>query len=355
MKKRMFVGSFLGIPILIASTYLFALPPRVVAVNISSQTQGEEVEVKITFDKPVRRQEIQAAITPFVHGEWKFEDPLFQNHLYRAVVFSPIVKLDPGIEYQVDLGHIKNRVGLTVSNDFSYVFEAHEISSEPRFSPLVAQESKVSATAVNEEKKTGDTRVDKPAVTLLDIPMDWQDSALSCEAASLKMALGEKGIIVSESDIMGRIGYDPTLREGVLWGDPFKRFVGDINGKMCTSGYGVFWEPVAGAAQHWRQAEAFSGWTLENLTRELQKGNPVMVWGALPKGELTDCSWYTAEGTYVKAFKETHVRLAVGFMGSADKPSHIILNDPLSGRLYWSSSEFLANWSVFGKSGVVIR
>ena len=179
---------------------------------------------------------------------------------------------------------------------------------------------------------------------------------MSCEAASLKMALANKEIYVSEDEIMQEIGYDnPLIRKDSLWGDPHKAYVGDIDGKICDTGYGVYWEPVAKAANIWREAEAFSGWSLEKLMREIKAGNSVIVWGALPTANLTDCSWYTPEGKYIKAYQETHVRLVVGYIGDAENPSKIIINDPLSGRLYWDTSFFLANWSVFGYSGVVVR
>ena len=183
---------------------------------------------------------------------------------------------------------------------------------------------------------------------LLDIALDWQDHPLSCEAASLKMALAGKGIKITEGEIMEEIGFDPTLHEQSIWGDPYRAFVGDIDGKMCSTGYGVYWEPTAEAALKWRPAEFFSDWSLDNLIREIKSGNPVVVWGKLDVEQLTDCSWFTSEGKYIKAYKETHVRLVVGFTGPAENPENIIINDPLAGRLYWPTSYFLENWKVFG-------
>ena len=93
----------------------------------------------------------------------------------------------------------------------------------------------------------------------------------------------------------------------------------------------------------------------EYVGKEIESGNPVVVWGTMPVNNLSDCSWFTTEGKYIKAFRETHVRLAVGFVGDSENPSKIILNDPLSGRLYWDTSYFLTNWSAFDYSGVVVR
>ncbi len=109
--------------------------------------------------------------------------------------------------------------------------------------------------------------------------MDWQDHPLSCEAASLKMALSGKGVFVSENEIMEKIGYDLTPCKDNIWTDPYQIYVGDINGKVCRTGYGVYWGPIAKAAQNFRLAEDFSNWKIEDLTREIKLGNPVIVWG----------------------------------------------------------------------------
>ena len=162
------------------------------------------------------------------------------------------------------------------------------------------------------------------------------------------MALAGKGVYISEDDIMKEIGYDPTPHRDGIWGDPYKGFVGNINGKICATGYGVYWTRVAKAANKWRGAESFSGWKLTDLTREIALGNPVIFWGTLPVKEIHDCSWHTPEGKYIKAVREDHVRVIVGFIGSVDNPLKIIINDPLAGRLYWSSSYFLTNWRVLG-------
>ncbi len=190
--------------------------------------------------------------------------------------------------------------------------------------------------------------------TTLETPLDFQDYPLSCEAASLKMALAYKGIYLSEDEIIKEIGRNSSPRKENTWADPHEVFVGDINGEMCVTGYGVYWERIAKAANRWVKAEAFSNWKVEDLTREINLGNPIIVWGTIP-GSLTDCSWHTPEGKYIKAYKEDHVRLLIGFVDSSENPSKIILNDPLKGRISWETAFFLENWAIFGNSGVVIR
>jgi len=285
-------------------------------------------EVVMKFNKPVERQSILPSITPDVPGEWRYEQPISGNHLFTALVFIPEAKMNPNVQYKIELGNIKSFFNIGSASSYSFSFKPN--------ASLVA--------AMPDQK-----------ITIIDIKNDWQDSKLSCEAASLKMALASKGIYVSEKEIMEKIGYDPTPHKGAVWGDPNKNFVGNINGKMCDNGYGVYWEPVALAANNWRLAEYFSGGNIKKIVEEIEAGNPVIVWGTLPVKKITDCSWYTPAGKYIKAFKQDHVRLVVGFTGEPENPAKIILNDSLSGRLYWDTDFFMNNWKAFDYSGVVIR
>lgn len=351
MKIKFSIGFIIGIVIVLTGIF-FILPPRVTSIDPFNQTQGVDLSSSliIKFDKPVKRQMLIHSIVPKVYGEWKFEDSLIKNHMFRTLVFTPAVDFKQNTQYQVKIENIISPPGVGLPGNFSFGFKTTAISSEK-----ISQNETQSENSTEFQLSASLLAQTEPKITLLDIDLDWQDNRLSCEAASLKMALAGKGVYVSEDDIMEKIGYDSTQRQQDVWGDPFEAFVGDIDGKICDTGYGVHWGPVASAANNWREGEAFSDWNLKNLIKEITSGNLVIVWGTLPVETLRECSWYTLKGRYIKTFKETHVRLVVGFIGEAENPSEIILNDPLSGRLYWSTSYFLANWKAFGYSGVVIR
>ncbi len=268
-------------------------------------------------------------------------------------MFTPAVNFEQNTRYEVSIKNITSSLGVSIPKDFSYSFKTISTPS------VVTQKANLVETQVGENINIQSEREisykAKPKITLLNIPVDLQDKKLSCEAASLKMALLSKDIYVTEDDIMNRVGYDLTpLRDGI-WGDPNSAFVGDIDGKICVEGYGVHWGPIAKVANDWTDAEAFSLWDLNRLVKEIQAGNPVVVWGVVPDKVLRDFSWYTPDGDYIKTYKDTHVRLVVGFIGEASNPSTIILNDPTSGRLYWSADKFMNNWKAFGYSGVVVR
>ena len=193
----------------------------------------------------------------------------------------------------------------------------------------------------------------KSSETTLNIPMDYQDKPLSCEAASLKMALNYKGATVSETDIMNIVGYDPTIRNGNVWGDPYTAFVGDINGRQDTTGYGVYWDPIARAAKTWRNATAFTGWTSAQAAEQLAAGNPIVVWG-VTGGSIARDDWVTSSGKNILAWHGEHARTLIGFKGTTSNPTSFILNDPVSGRITWTKSQFESNWSSFGNAGVVV-
>lgn len=187
---------------------------------------------------------------------------------------------------------------------------------------------------------------------ILPVSMHYQEHSLSCEVASLKMALNYRGISVSEDTLISLIGFDPTPRQGSVWGDPNKAFVGNIDGHQDTTGYGVYWGPIAQAANHYRSAQAFSGWTVSQMAHQLTQGNPIVFWGVYPPASSDP--WTTPDGIVIQAWKGEHVRLLVGFTGPESNPSSFIINDPIIGRVTWSTRQFTANWSTFNNSGVVI-
>ncbi len=350
--KKNFLVSLIIIGIVSTVIYFFILPIEVISVTPSHNAQDVNFKTPliIKFDKSVSRKLLDHFIIPEAYGEWNFKDPLIKNHFFRTLVFTPAIDFEENTQYQVKIENIISPIGIGLSNNFSFSFKTQEISSEK-----ISQNNNQAEKSLEPQLETPLLTQIEPKITLLDIALDWQDDSLSCEAASLKMALAGKGIYISEDDIMEKIGYDQTSHQKDVWGNPYKAFVGNIDGKMCNTGYGVHWGPVANAANNWREAEAFSNWDLKNIIKEIELGNSVIVWGTLPVKTLHDCSWYTPEGKYIKTFQETHVRLVVGFIGESQNPSKIILNDPLAGRLYWSTNYFLTNWKVFDNSGVTIR
>lgn len=194
----------------------------------------------------------------------------------------------------------------------------------------------------------------EPPMVKLAMASDHQDYKLSCEIAALKMALASKGVRVSENDIIAKVGYaSPLSRSGNVWADPQVGFVGNINGRQVSTGYGVYWDPIQKAASAWREAESFTNGSIQKLTDEISKGNPIVVWGNAGSGKRVD--WKTPSGKNIVAIMGEHARTVKGFIGPKENPIKIIVNDPLIGEVVWSTAAFDANWATLGRSGVIVR
>ena len=193
----------------------------------------------------------------------------------------------------------------------------------------------------------------KPLLKRLNVPIHIQERGLSCEVAALKMALAYKGVNVSEDELMNHVGYDPTPHVGNTWGNPHQAFVGDINGRQPTTGYGVYWEPIARAGGKYRATEYFTNGTVQLLTEEIGKGNSVIIWGNAASGRRVD--WYTPNGGKIIAISGEHTIVVKGYNGEKDNPTEIIVNDPHSGEIVYSVSELKKQWSLLGYAGVIVK
>jgi hypothetical protein len=137
-----------------------------------------------------------------------------------------------------------------------------------------------------------------------------------------------------------------------VWGNPYQAFVGDINGKMLTTGYGVYWDPIARVGLRYRRTEVIHNGSLNQLIYHLHQGRPVVVWGFYGRGERY--SWRSADGGLVNAVNGEHARTLIGYNGSATNPESLILLDPIYGEIIWSVNDFLANWAALENGAVAV-
>lgn len=219
------------------------------------------------------------------------------------------------------------------------------------------QDSSFQAAVIRGVARVAVALAPKPNPTvLLPVKFDKQDHALSCEVATLKMALAYRGVEVDEFELIQKVGFDPaqkTKSNGVFtWGDPQKAFVGNIDGKMFVTGYGVYWLPIARVANDYRETIVFENWSEANLISELEHENPVIIWGYLGSGKLT--SWKTEDGKEIHAVYYEHTFVVRGFSGDAREPSGYFVIDPIYGETFFARDAFLKKWDAFGRSGVVV-
>jgi uncharacterized protein YvpB len=194
----------------------------------------------------------------------------------------------------------------------------------------------------------------KPAVKLA-VPLHYQEHKLSCEIASLLMALNYRGVKVTESELFARlpVSFPGPRQASNIWGDPNLGFVGNVDGYMPDTGYGVYEKPIYDLAVKYRPAKIISSTSIENLITELSNGNPIVVWGVVGPGQ--DISWKTPGGKTINANMDEHARILIGYTGDSKNPQLMILLDPIYGELKMSIKDFLANWENLDKRAVVIN
>lgn len=230
----------------------------------------------------------------------------------------------------------------------------------------LASEPRVRAGAVRRVRLASARLAQLPTPTAkLRVPFLRQEHALSCEVATLRMALAYRGVTVSEAELLAVVGVDPAPRtgnvwgraprssEGAEWGDPNEAFVGDVDGIMPKTGYGVHAGPIGRAAGRYRTAEVIENGTASMLTDAIANGNPVIAWGFIP-GHGRPLTWRTLGGKEVRAVDGEHTRVVIGYTGTRDQPTGFFAIDPIYGEQYWKLEKFMENWEPLGRTGVVI-
>ncbi len=138
-----------------------------------------------------------------------------------------------------------------------------------------------------------------PAVTptgivTFNVPVYKQLRNLDCETAALQMALAALGHTYTQNELIA-MQPPPDTRAPVMgtvaghkavlqWGNPYKNFVGNIDGAdLIPTGYGIYYPPLLALVQTHGvpTAEggegAANGWTASRIYAELAAGHPVMA------------------------------------------------------------------------------
>lgn len=188
-----------------------------------------------------------------------------------------------------------------------------------------------------------------PKPTLkLDVSFHEQEHVLSCEVATLRMALLNRGIDIAEDDLIANMPFGP------MGSDPDLVFVGNINGRQFSTGYGIHWDGLSTLANRYAPAGSFYGADLHFLIDRLHDGNPVVIWGSQLRVP-PNASWVTPEGKYVHAVRGEHTWVVNGYAGPRRAPTHIFTLDPLRGERVFRTGDFLDNWENYHNSGMFLK
>lgn len=220
----------------------------------------------------------------------------------------------------------------------------------------------------NQEKALHIT--DIPKTKLLQVPLIRQIYTLSCEAASLQMALAFHGIEVSQDELIARIGTNgpmkmQTLPNGqLLWGDPDKGFVGDYKGRFWSreeglrgaTGWGVNNHPIERVARQYApRSKAVTNMSISQLKLELANNNPVIFWHVRDDATRKETiQLVTEEGKNISFF-QNHVGLIVGYNQREDGIVEYTINDPEFGVFVINETDLVRIWTKYERDAVVVQ
>ena len=207
-------------------------------------------------------------------------------------------------------------------------------------------------------------------VVTFNVPVYKQLRNLDCETAALQMALAALGHTYTQNELIA-MQPPPDTRSPVMgtvnghkavlqWGNPYKNFVGNIDGAdLIPTGYGIYYPPLLSLVQTHGvpNAEggegAANGWTASRIYAELAAGHPVMAW--------TETGWGRPYVGYWTTFDEK-IKIRYSLIEhvvtlSGVSPTQVRVNDPWhSGSQYWfSKAEFEASWADFNNMAIVLK
>lgn len=283
-------------------------------VNNSARA-STNTNIRVDFDQEVDKASAQAAfsINPSAAGVFSWQG--------NSMTFNPNANLSPSVRYTVKINRgVKSIHGVDSRDEFTSAFTT------------------------------------RPEVVNLAVPLTIQPYRFACNLTAAKMALQYKGVNLSVDSLYSQVAKDNTAynESTNTWGNPNSGFVGDIRGN--SRGYGVHWGPIANLIGKYRPVNTKSGWNLTDLLREVEVGNPVVVWAHNGySGSGANTTWNLPGGGSVYTVKGMHSYVVKGFTGSPEAPSMIHLNDPNRGAWSVSPSYFNGIWGTFNRTAVVVK
>lgn len=191
----------------------------------------------------------------------------------------------------------------------------------------------------------------------LNVPWYRQAFELSCEEASLRMALAYEGIATTDAAVLDIIGSDlrpPHFDSaGMHWGDPFATFVGNVNGsEIALTGYGTYYPTIAHAASilGGRVLKAGQGIGPAEVYQAILAGHPVVAWVTYKWVILRRNDYVAFDGRKVTyAGPGEHAVVVVGVT-----PGRVLINNPWSGPEWVQKSTFEAVYATYENMAVVL-
>lgn len=267
---------------------------KVLSASPKNGAYGQSVDLSkivLEFDQEVDHTSAQNAfsVSPSISGSFSWDG--------NKMIFAISRALDSSTKYTIKLKKgIKTVYGLDSDKDYSYSFST------------------------------------KDKIFSLDIPMYYQSETFTCNIAATRMVLASKGTVLSEGSIKAAVG------EG---GDPNVNWV---------QGYGVHWGPISNFISKYRSVSLKRNWNIVDMVKEVQNGNPVIIWGY---NQLSSSGVIKLDSG-ATGYNGMHSVVVKGFVGNVENPTSIIVNDPWRGPRTISVSSFKSLWNYIGNTALVI-
>ena len=192
---------------------------------------------------------------------------------------------------------------------------------------------------------------------VLNVPWYHQVYVLSCESASLRMALGYEGIATTDRAVLDIIGADlrgPVFdSSGMHWGDPFATFVGNVNGsEVALTGYGTYYPTITHAAMALGGHVLRSGQNIlpAELYDAVLNGHPAVVWVTYHWVRLARKDYVAFDGkTVTYAGPGEHAVTLVGV-----QPTRVLINNPATGVEWIDKTTFEAIYAIYDHMAVIL-
>jgi len=227
-------------------------------------------------------------------------------------------------------------------------------------STAAAATTATASTSATAAALTSPTPAPTPATVTIPVPVIRQSMVLDCETAALQQGLAYYGIEVGQPQLFAEQNADvrpPVMGANhtvVRWGNPYKNFVGYVNGSDWTpTGYGVYWPVILDLARNSGLPNAVGGegFAPSAIYAALASGQPVQVWIETRFARVPLGTWTAWDGTAVRYSYAEHSVTLTGV-----SPTQVRVNDVLDASQYWvSKSLFEANFADFNNMAVILR
>jgi uncharacterized protein YvpB len=191
-----------------------------------------------------------------------------------------------------------------------------------------------------------------------NVPLFHQAYPLSCEAASLRMALAREGIGTTDEQILELTPTDPrpaALDSGVMhWGDPYATYVGDVNGsEVRLTGYGTYYPTIAQAATGLgghvlRAGEQISP---SDVYAAINADHPVVAWVTYLWAPATRHDYVAFDGRSIPFAGP--VEHSVTLIGTTS--DSVLVQNPMTGQEWVAKSVFEASFSTYNNMAVIME